>query len=174
MTDRERLCAGLVLSCFLHWGAAQLALGLVQQNGEGTEYLAQIDMDSLALAPMDGQTGSIGMEAPPPGYVEQSRAADRRRRAFFDYLDAVEAAVHARRLDGGEENLIGVATFAFVSFADGTFSPPTLRQSSGSAPLDAAARRAIAAASGVVRRPALLGTGDIPILLQVKYQYGLR
>lgn len=174
MTDRERLCAGLAISCFLHWGAAHLAPGLVPQAGTDAQRLARIEMDSLAVAPVDGQAGGIGMEAPPPGYMEQSRAADQRRRAFFDYLDAVAAAVHARRLDGGNEDLIGVATFAFMSLGDGTFSAPVLRQSSGSAALDAAARQAIAAASGTVRRPALLGRGDIPILLQVKYQYGLR
>ena len=42
----------------------------------------------------------------------------------------------------------------------------------------AAARRlgalAVLAASGKVRRPAIIGTEPIPVILHIKYQYGLR
>ena len=57
---------------------------------------------------------------------------------------------------------------------DGTFTDPVLRASSGSPQLDASARRAVLAASGKVRRPAIIGTEPIPVILHVKYQYGLR
>ena len=53
-------------------------------------------------------------------------------------------------------------------------SDPVLRASSGSPELDASARRAVLAASGKVRRPAIIGTEPIPVILHVKYQYGLR
>lgn len=46
-----------------------------------------------------------------------------------------------RRLDGGETGLIGVAEYMFTVRPDGTFTDPVLRASSGSAQLDASARR---------------------------------
>ena len=77
-------------------------------------------------------------------------------------------------LDGGETGLIGVAEYMFTVRPDGTFTDPVLRASSGSPQLDASARRAVLAASGKVRRPAIIGTEPIPVILHVKYQYGLR
>ncbi len=67
-----------------------------------------------------------------------------------------------------------MAAYAFIVRPDGTFTEPELRLSSGSPRLDEAARRAVLAASGKVKRPALIGSGPIPVMLHVKYQYGLR
>ena len=106
--------------------------------------------------------------------MDKADAADRKRQAFLRYLDDIDEAVHARRLDGGETGLIGVAEYMFTVRPDGTFTDPVLRASSGSAQLDTSARRAILAASGKVRRPAIIGTEPIPVILHVKYQYGLR
>ncbi len=69
---------------------------------------------------------------------------------------------------------MGVAEYMFTVRPDGTFTDPVLRASSGSPQLDASARRAVLAASGKVRRPAIIGTEPIPVILHVKYQYGLR
>ncbi|MFR3457405.1 MAG: TonB family protein [Bilophila wadsworthia] len=106
--------------------------------------------------------------------MDKADAADRKRQAFLRYLDDIDEAVHARRLDGGETGLIGVAEYMFTVRPDGTFTDPVLRASSGSPQLDASARRAVLAASGKVRRPAIIGTEPIPVILHVKYQYGLR
>ena len=94
--------------------------------------------------------------------------------ATITITDDIDEAVHARRLDGGETGLIGVAEYMFTVRPDGTFTDPVLRASSGSPELDASARRAVLAASGKVRRPAIIGTEPIPVILHVKYQYGLR
>ena len=116
----------------------------------------------------------LGVEAARPGDVAEAEAADRKREAFLRYLDDIDEAVHARRLDAGDTGLIGVAAYAFIVRPDGTFTEPELRLSSGSPRLDEAARRAVLAASGKVKRPALFGSGPIPVMLHVKYQYGLR
>ncbi len=127
----------------------------------------QMDMESPAVA--------AGREkAARPGDVAEAEAADRKREAFLRYLDDIDEAVHARRLDAGDTGLIGVAAYAFIVRPDGTFTEPELRLSSGSPRLDEAARRAVLAASGKVKRPALIGSGPIPVMLHVKYQYGLR
>jgi aryl-alcohol dehydrogenase-like predicted oxidoreductase len=126
--------------------------------------------DVLALAREKG----IGIAAASPRDMDKADAADRKRQAFLRYLDDIDEAVHARRLDGGETGLIGVAEYMFTVRPDGTFTDPVLRASSGSPQLDASARRAVLAASGKVRRPAIIGTEPIPVILHVKYQYGLR
>ena len=57
---------------------------------------------------------------------------------------------------------------------DGTFSRISLRASSGSPQLDDVARKAIAASSGRVKRPKVLGKLPIFIVQEVRFQYGLR
>ena len=47
-------------------------------------------------------------------------------------------------------------------------------RSSGSALLDETARRAIMAASKTVKRPAIIGSENIPMTLDVKFQHDLR
>jgi TonB family protein len=84
-----------------------------------------------------------------------------RRRAFLEYLDAVDDAVHAHRLDGGETGLLGVATCSFIIGRDGAFSDIELFSSSGHPELDNAALRAVQAASGRVQRPAIIGQEPI-------------
>ena len=116
----------------------------------------------------------IGLDSRAAPDVQARKHADRKRQAFLRYLDDIDEAVHARRLDGGETGLIGVAEYMFTVRPDGTFTDPVLRASSGSPQLDASARRAVLAASGKVRRPAIIGTEPIPVILHVKYQYGLR
>lgn len=106
-----------------------------------------------------------------PRDMDKADAADRKRQAFLRYLDDIDEAVHARRLNG-ETGLIGVAEYMFTVRPDGIATDPVLRASSGSPQLDAPARRAVLAASG--KRPAIIGTESIPVILHVKYQYGLR
>lgn len=172
MTSGERFCAALAFSCMAHWGALHLlAAGHGAEPSAGA-VVVRIDAIGTDVAVMGGG-GGISMESAPPP-PERADTADKRRQAFFAYLEDIDAAVHAHRLDGGDQGLIGVAVFAFSVRPDGSFSTPALRQTSGSEILDTAARRAILAASGTVKRPPILGEGDIPVVLHVKYQYGLR
>lgn len=172
MTEREALWTGIGLSLFAHF----MLLLYTPQPSDPPSFSAVLRMDlesSAAAAP--GERGVDLSSAAPqdPRASEAARAAERKRRAFLRYLDAIDEAVHARRLETGGTDLIGVAVYTFLARADGSFSEPRLRASSGDPRLDAAARRAILAADGKVRRPAEIGSEPIPVILEVKYQYGL-
>ena len=156
MTEKECLAAGIAVSLFAHF--ALLIAPRPPEPEPSFTTVVQMDMASPAVATSR----------------DKADAADRKRQAFLRYLDDIDEAVHARRLDGGETGLIGVAEYMFTVRPDGTFTDPVLRASSGSPQLDASARRAVLAASGKVRRPAIIGTEPIPVILHVKYQYGLR
>lgn len=170
MTDRECLITGIALSLFAHF--LLLRAPAPEEAPPAFHTVIQMDMESPAVAAV--REKGLGVEAARPGDVAEAEAADRKREAFLRYLDDIDEAVHARRLDAGDTGLIGVAAYAFIVRPDGTFTEPELRLSSGSPRLDEAARRAVLAASGKVKRPALIGSGPIPVMLHVKYQYGLR
>ena len=161
MTEKECLAAGIAVSLFAHF-----ALLIAPRPPEPEP--------SFTPAVATSREKGIGIAAASPRDMDKADAADRKRQAFLRYLDDIDEAVHARRLDGGETGLIGVAEYMFTVRPDGTFTDPVLRASSGSPQLDASARRAVLAASGKVRRPAIIGTEPIPVILHVKYQYGLR
>ena len=168
MTEKECLAAGIAVSLFAHF-ALLIARG---RPSQAIHHRCQMDMASPAVA--TSREKGIGIAAASPRDMDKADAADRKRQAFLRYLDDIDEAVHARRLDGGETGLVGVAEYMFTVRPDGTFTDPVLRASSGSPQLDASARRAVLAASGKVRRPAIIGTEPIPVILHVKYQYGLR
>ena len=166
----EVLAAGIAVSLFAHF--ALLIAPRPPEPEPSFTTVVQMDMASPAVA--TSREKGIGIAAASPRDMDKADAADRKRQAFLRYLDDIDEAVHARRLDGGETGLIGVAEYMFTVRPDGTFTDPVLRASSGSPELDASARRAVLAASGKVRRPAIIGTEPIPVILHVKYQYGLR
>lgn len=170
MTENERICAALAFSCLVHWGIFHLFGASSAPEAVGATTV--ISMESLGLDASPEGDG-ISMEAAPTR-TEPQNTADKRRQAFFAFLDDLDAAVHAHRMDGGEQEFVGVAAYAFTVRPDGGFTTPMLRQSSGNAALDAAAYRAVCAASGSVKRPEILGNGDIPVVMHVKYQYDLR
>ena len=170
MTEKECLAAGIAVSLFAHF--ALLIAPRPPEPEPSFTTVVQMDMASPAVA--TSREKGIGIAAASPRDMDKADAADRKRQAFLRYLDDIDAAVHARRLAGGEPGLIGVAEYMFTVRPDGTFTDPVLRASSGSPQLDASARRAVLAASGKVRRPAIIGTEPIPVILHVKYQYGLR
>ena len=170
MTGKECLAAGIAVSLFAHF--ALLIAPRPPEPEPSFTTVVQMDMASPAVA--TSREKGIGIAAASPRDMDKADAADRKRQAFLRYLDDIDEAVHARRLDAGDTGLIGVAAYAFIVRPDGTFTEPELRLSSSSPRLDEAARRAVLAASGKVKRPALIGSGPIPVMLHVKYQYGLR
>ena len=172
MTEKECLAAGIAVSLFAHF--ALLIAPRPPKPEPSFTTVVQMDMASPAVATSREKGIGIAAASPRDMDMDKADAADRKRQAFLRYLDDIDEAVHARRLDGGETGLIGVAEYMFTVRPDGTFTDPVLRASSGSAQLDASARRAVLAASGKVRRPAIIGTEPIPVILHVKYQYGLR
>ncbi|MCQ2444293.1 MAG: TonB family protein [Mailhella sp.] len=171
MTDGQRIAAGIAASLFLHFCLLTGRFAM-QEAPDTFRAVLEIEGESAARAAPPKQ--GTGIHSASPQTKEEAEEADRKRRAYLRYLDAVDAAVHARRLEVGAEDLIGVAVCAFDIHADGGFSEPSVLRSSGDARLDDAALRAIRAAGGAVKRPAILGTDVIRMTLEVKYQYGLR
>lgn len=171
MTDSERLWAGVALSLFLHF-----SLTLVHhpepEKAPPLRVVVEMD-DSSAITPKGARPG-IGLRALSPQAREESERLDRKRRAYLRYIEDVDEAIHARRLMSGETDLIGVTLCAFTIDGDGTFSDVRIVSSSGRPSLDASALRAVRAASGVTRRPEILGTDPLHVSLQVKYQYNLQ
>ena len=151
MNDSERLWTGIVLSLFVHF--------LFVLHPYRTEHAPPSSIALQTVMEMPPSTGhgrntlQLGRRA--ISQDAEHHLADARRKAFADYLQAVDDAVHARRLDSGKTDLIGVARWRFFILEDGSFTPPILMRSSGSALLDETARRA-------------------PMTLDVKFQHDLR
>jgi TonB family protein len=171
MTDQERIWTGVIVSLFAHF--AVLSVRLPDRSVQHAVHVA-IPLNLNSSARLNDARPGLGVEAPAPRSDEQNRLASMQRRAFLEYLDAVDAAVHAHRLDGGDTGLLGVATCSFTIGPDGAFHDIGLYSSSGHPELDRAAIQSVRAASGKVRRPAIIGPEPIPVILDVKYQYGLR
>ena len=171
MTDAERLWTGIAVSLFLHFS---LTLFHAAPQEEPPGFRAVLDMDSESTLAPEGTRPGTGLQAASESDREEAEKLDRKRRIYLRYLDDVDDAVHARRLDSGNTSLIGVVLCAFTIAGDGTFHDARIVTSSGTPELDASALRAIAAASGGIRRPDILGTTPIHVSLAVKYQYGLK
>lgn len=171
MTEKECLAAGIAVSLFAHFA-------LLIARGRRARAVLHHPLSRWTWCPPAVATSrekGIGIAARQPARHGQGRCPPTaKRQAFLRYLDDIDEAVHARRLDGGETGLIGVAEYMFTVRPDGTFTDPVLRASSGSPQLDASARRARPRRQRQVRRPAIIGTEPIPVILHVKYQYGLR
>ena len=171
MTDGERLAVAICLSLTLHYFLFR-PLPVADATAE------PIDLSTLhvvgtsvvtALAP------PIAVEAAEVAAKEPAAdAADQRQRALRAYLEDVSDAIHARRLaQAGDRQLIGNAVFSLAIAPDGRFSQIRLVHSSGEMALDADARHALDAASGVVGRPKILGSEFLSLTVTVKYQLGL-
>lgn len=171
MTYTERIWTGLAVSLFAHFLLTTTRFAPTSAMPASDAY---IDMDTASVIVNDAGHAGVGIDAYAPPAQNARNLADQRRQAFLKYLDAVDEAVHARRPDVPGSRLLGVAVYGFAIRGDGTFTEPYLKVSSGDPGLDAAASRAIRAASGAVKRPPILGTGSIPVVLHVKYQYDLR
>ena len=122
MTEKECLAAGIAVSLFAHF--ALLIAPRPPEPEPSFTTVVQMDMASPAVA--TSREKGIGIAAASPRDMDKADAADRKRQAFLRYLDDIDEAVHARRLDGGETGLIGVAEYMFTVRPDGTFTDPVL------------------------------------------------
>jgi|GEM_PF-662321 len=104
MTEKECLAAGIAVSLFAHF--ALLIAPRPPEPEPSFTTVVQMDMASPAVA--TSREKGIGIAAASPRDMDKADAADRKRQAFLRYLDDIDEAVHARRLDGGETGLIGV------------------------------------------------------------------
>lgn len=171
MTDGERLRTGIALSLFAHF---LFFAGHWHMQEKPAHFEATVSLDMESPAAMGKSRQGFGVSSPSEAAQEEARLADMKRRAYLRYLQDVDDAIHARRFIQGGEDLIGVAVCSFMIDQSSRFSEPVLTAGSGDSRLDAAALAAVRAASGVVRRPKIIGDEMIPVTLQVKYQYGLR
>lgn len=171
MTDSERLWTGITLSLFLHF---TLLICNTQKQEQAPLFRTILAIDETSALLENSARQGVGIEHATAQNREEAEKASRKRRAYLRYIDDVDNAIHARRLDFGEISLIGVALCAFTIDHNGAFSDVRIVTSSGKPNLDASALRAIRAASGVVPRPKILGTDPIHVSLQVKYQYDLQ
>lgn len=170
MTDSERLWTGIVLSLFIHFS---LALFHGSAPEQVSVFRAVLEMDSESTLAQGATRQGTGLQSSSPQDREEVEKLDQKRRAYLRYIDEVENVIHARRLASGDTGLIGVALCAFTIQPDGSFSDVQIVSTSGRPALDASALRAIHGASGVVRRPDILGPSPIHVSLPVKYQYEL-
>jgi protein TonB len=171
MTYSERIWTGLAVSLFAHFLFLTTHFAPASMRPSSDTY---IDMDVTSVIINDAEHPGLGISSYAPPAKTASDLADQRRQAFLKFLDDIDEAVHARRLDVSGSHFLGVAVYGFTIRGDGTFTEPILVASSGNPGLDAAAAQAIRAASGAVKRPPILGGGTIPVVLHVKYQYDLR
>ena len=165
MTGQERFTACLAVSFLIHF----LGAGWGSGTPEATELSQSIAVElRSSVGTAEGEGSTVGAATTGNGTLSEQESA---RKA---YLKAVSDAVHARRLnDPAARQEIGTAWYRVMLYPDGRFSAPVLVRSSGHRGLDTSAEQAIRAASGVVRRPPLLGDETIEVTLPVKYQYGL-
>ncbi|EGB14723.1 TonB family protein [Pseudodesulfovibrio mercurii] len=175
MTSRQTIWTCLVISLFLHWL-------LLEQHWHrtpvpsGETIVVPTNFDLSVSTP-----GTIGLslEQGVSGDQEKTDHEDAARRlrqqALKRFLAQVHSAVeHNRRPPGSDlDDLIGNARYRFRILPDDTFSGIVMLHSSGNPRLDAAARKAIQAASGNVKRPAILQGQSWTIAITVKYQYSL-
>lgn len=170
MNDRERLAAAVALALFLHF-----LLAICHPGQDAGAPALKVSLQVEENAPQAGamREAGTGLEASAQNApTPEQEMLNRKRKAYLRYLDEVDAAIHARRQQKGSD-LIGVALCAFTIAPDGGFKGEKIVTSSGNPALDKAALQAIRSASGVVRRPAIIGADPINVSLQVKYQYDL-
>ena len=98
MTEKECLAAGIVVSLFAHF--ALLIAPRPPKPEPSFTTVVQMDMASPAVA--TSREKGIGIAAASPRDMDKADAADRKRQAFLRYLDDIDEAVHARRLDGAK------------------------------------------------------------------------
>lgn len=170
MSDQERLGAALAIAVFVHFMGLQAHWTQSEAVSSGQQTLV-VELSAVAVPSQENGVMALdSLQEPSP----EDAAADMRRKARQTFVEEVSQAIHARRLLEGHAQLIGVALYSFVIDASGAFTDITLQQTSGKPELDRAAFRAIQAASGVVKRPTLLGTGTLQCIVPVKYQYTLQ
>ena len=174
MTDRERLVVGLAVSLAVHWLVMHVAL---PQPAGGEEMVFVADLTPPQAAVSLAVPLTLESLAPEPTPQEQARDAEARRLlARRQYLDRVVRAVHDRRMVvPAAEDLAGNVLVSLHHRRPGAVRGRRgLVRGSDDPDMDADALQAVRAASGMVPRPEILGSGAIPVTMAVKYQFGLQ
>ena len=175
MTPRQLLSLCVVGSFFFH-------IWLVQQTWTAEPLVSDgyivvpMDFEVAASKPSDALALEQGIEEPSEAEDCEEAAQRLMRLAVKRYLKEVHAAIEHRKFlpgNGDLSKLIGNVLYSFHIRPDDNFTEIRLVRSSGDASLDAAARRAIVAASGVTKRPKIIRDQQFTVSITVKYQYSM-
>ncbi|WP_462325269.1 TonB family protein [Desulfoplanes sp.] len=173
MDERHTWIALLVLSFVLHGALLHIKL-LHPPSVEGN---VPVILETMVPEQRTSDGISFTAEmAPLDGNNQGEDVADKRRRAFAEYLKQIRRTIETNKFySAGRDasDLIGRAPCRLTVTGDGAFTHVRLLRSSGDPRLDQAALSAIRVSSAKVKRPPI--TGDTPLSLRVtvKYQYGL-
>lgn len=170
MTDAERMGAAITLALFFHF---LIALYKPAEPEAPIQMRLEVATDETSAINRERIGEGIGISTARAPDTPENELRNKKRQAWLAYLDEVDSAIHARRLATGRDDLIGTALCAFTILPDGRFTNARIIRSSGNQALDKDATAAIAAASGVIKRPAIIGNERLEISLWIKYQYGL-
>lgn len=170
MTDSERFGTALALALFAHFAFLYIEVPYDEGGHVNVRQVSELETSSFASQSVEE---GLALEAVSSPSADQ-QAANKRHEVRQLFLEDVCAAIHARRFIMGDRSLIGFAVYSLVIDGKGFFSDIHVEQSSGKPDLDKAAFIAIQSASGIVKRPSLLGDDAIQLILSVKYQYDLQ
>jgi protein TonB len=174
MTRNQILGLCIAASFFLHmWG---LDLNWRMDDPAGGDEMI-IPANFAIAADVPAGDGMALEQAVDTGSDHSAESAARRllRQARRRYFQQVREAVERRKFQAGGDlsGLIGNVLYSFSIRADDSFADVRIRRSSGDPALDRAARNAILAASGRVKRPDILKGQRFNLSVAVKYQYNL-
>ena len=175
MTSRQLLGLCIVISAIAHFWLIQLEWSTEPTTG-GEQIVIPMDFDVTVSTPGEALALEQGIEESSEKENCEEAARRLKRLAVKRYLEKIHAAVEHRKFLPGNGNLsglIGNVRYSFHIQPDDTFSDIRLVRSSGDPRLDRAAGRAIAAASGVTKRPKIIQGQSFTIGMTVKYQYNM-
>lgn len=176
MTTRQLFGLCIAISMFIHIWAVQHDWSPSQEPGSSDQIIVPLDFDVAVSTAKDGIALEQGFEEPESKEDCEDAARRLRRLAVRKFLRQVHAAVEQRKFlpgSGDLSGLIGNVRYSFKILPNDSFTAIRLVRSSGDSRLDQAAKRAIAAASGVTNRPKILRGQTFSISITVKYQYSM-
>ncbi|MFO7596163.1 MAG: TonB family protein [Desulfocurvibacter africanus] len=175
MTPRQLSGLCIVVSIFIHIWLVQQSWTPEQPPG-GDQIVVLMDFDVAVSNPGNALALEQGGEDGSDKENHEEAARRLQRLAVKRYLEQVREAVEHRKFlpgNGDMSGLIGNVLYSFHIRPDDTFSNIRLVRSSGDQRLDTAAYRAIAATSGVTKRPKIIQGQSFTITIAVKYQYSM-
>ncbi len=175
MTRRQILALCIAVSFFLHMWALDRDWSSADTPGSDdiimpADFTVAADVpagNSLALE----QASDLGEDE----RTAESAAKRLRRQAQRQFFKQVRKAVELRKFQSDRDlsGLLGNVLYSFRILPDDTFADIRLRRSSGDPLLDRAARSAIMAASGRVKRLKILQGRLFSLSMTVKYQLNM-
>ncbi|NCC05027.1 MAG: hypothetical protein EOM37_13530 [Proteobacteria bacterium] len=175
MTRKPVLAACIAFSLFAHFLLIHMS-GPSASVGDANQILVPADFDVAALSNVDPLGLGHTVEQAAGHDNEEKNNPDKRRQALRQYVSCVREAIEQRKFQPsrqGLENLIGNARYSVTIAPDGSFNDIRLVRTSGEALLDRTAQLGILAASGVVKRPKIIGNAPLHLSVTVKYQHSL-